>query len=366
MIRFNDVKKGNDRFNKEFEAIFRSILKTGWYVLGAQVQKFETAFAKYTGAKNCIGVANGFDALVLILKAYKEMGVLSDEDEVIVPANTFIATVSSVTEVGLKPILVEPSLKSFTLDVSKVKNKITPKTKAIIAVHLYGQLADMTTLQAIAKDHGLVLIEDAAQAHGAEDSRGVKAGNLGDAAGFSFYPGKNLGAMGDGGAVTTNDPSLAKTIRKIGNYGMMEKYKSDLRGVNSRLDEVQAAFLNLKLKHLDADNDHRRKMAEHYLKKIKNPQLKLPFYNGSKNHVFHVFQILCDTREKLQDYLTSNRVETSIHYPIPPHRQKAYQGWKQIDLPITEKIHQTTLSIPLHPTIELEEVEKIIALLNAY
>lgn len=366
MIKFNDLKKCNDRFQLEFEKVFHDFLNSGWYILGNQLKDFETSFARYCGTSECIGVGNGLDAIVLILKAYKALGILKNGDEVIVPANTYIASILAISECNLVPVLVEPSIKTCNLDPNLVKKHLTDKTKVLLAVHLYGQLADMESLSILAKKHHLLIIEDAAQAHGAENMLGVKAGNLGDAAAFSFYPGKNLGAMGDGGAITTNNIKLSETIKKIRNYGAKEKYKSELKGVNSRLDELQASFLNIKLKKLDADNEFRRSVADIYLKNIKNPKLKLPYYNNTKNHVFHVFQILCKTRDNLQDYLKANGVETLIHYPIPPHKQQAYKEWNDKQLPITEEIHNSTLSIPVHPCMEISEVEKIIKILNKY
>lgn len=366
MILFNDLKKGNARFDAEFKKVFEKFLDSGWYILGESVQTFEKEFATYCGTKYCVGVANGLDALTLICKAAIDLKILQKGDEVLVPANTYIASILAVTESGLKVKLVEPDPDTFTISTIQIKKEISSKTKAILAVHLYGQLADMETINSIAKENNLFVFEDAAQSHGAKDFKNTKAGNLGDAAGFSFYPGKNLGALGDAGAVTTNNQALAEKIMQLRNYGMSKKYVCDNKGVNSRLDELQAALLSVKLNYLDADNKQRIKIAKQYLEGISNPKIKTPFFDQSNNHVFHVFQVLCKTREHFQNYLQENGVQTLIHYPIPPHQQKAYQEWNHLSYPITEKIHAETLSLPLHPCMTDKEVSTIIELINNY
>tara|TARA_B100000809_G_scaffold266760_2_gene331272 strand:+ start:3521 stop:4621 length:1101 start_codon:yes stop_codon:yes gene_type:complete len=366
MILFNDLKKSNARFETEFKKVFENFLDSGWYILGNAVNTFETEFATYCGTKYCVGVANGLDALTLILKGYIELGTLKKGDEVLIPANTYIASILAVTEAGLTAKLIEPDPIAFTIDSKLIKHNITNKTKAILAVHLYGQLADMENINSIAKENNLLVIEDAAQSHGAKNNKNTKAGNLGNAAGFSFYPGKNLGALGDAGAVTTNDEALAKTIIQLRNYGMSKKYIFERRGSNSRLDELQAALLSVKLKHLDTDNNYRIEIAKQYISGISNPKIKTPYFDKSNNHVFHVFQVLCESRDHLQDYLRDNDVQTLIHYPIPPHKQVAYKEWNNLSFPITETIHRETLSLPIHPCLHQEEIEKIIELLNNY
>lgn len=366
MILFNDLKKHNARFDAEFKKVFKNFLDSGWYILGESVSEFESEFAAYCGTKYCIGVANGLDALTLICKATLELGILKKGDEVLVPANTYIASILAISEVGLTVKLIEPHPEKFTIDPVQIKKQITSKTKAILAVHLYGQLADMKKINAIAKENNLFVFEDAAQAHGAKNHNDKKAGNLSDAAGFSFYPGKNLGALGDAGAVTTNHKNLAKKIMQLRNYGMSKKYVFECKGVNSRLDELQAAILSIKLKHLDEDNNKRREIAKKYVSGISNPKIKMPFFDHSNNHVFHVFQVLCSTRDDLQKYLHENGVQTLIHYPIPPHQQNAYKEWNHLSFPITEKIHKETLSLPLNPTLTEKEVENIIQVLCKY
>jgi dTDP-4-amino-4,6-dideoxygalactose transaminase len=329
------------------------------------VQCFEKEFASYCGTKHCIGVANGLDALILIFRAYKELGRLKEGDEVIVPANTYIASILAITENRLKPVLVEPDEQTYNLDPELIEQAITPKTKAILAVHLYGQLANMPAINKIAGKHGLLVIEDSAQAHGAS-CNGVKAGNWGDASGFSFYPGKNLGALGDAGAVTTNDLELSQTIRALSNYGSHAKYENVYQGINSRLDEIQAAFLRVKLKYIDLEKENRRKVAKLYLQEIKNPLIKLPEWKVVEGHVFHLFVIMVEYRDALREYLDSHSIQTLIHYPIPVHHQKAYHNLFDLNLPISEEISKKTLSLPISPTVESQDVEKIIRILNRY
>jgi len=366
MIKFLDLYKLNARFETEFQHEFKKFLASGYYVLGNNVKAFEKSYADYCGTKHCVGVSNGLDALILILEAYKILGKLQEGDEIIVPANTYIASILGITKAGLIPVLVEPDLETFNLDASKIEAAITSKTKGILVVHLYGQLVAMNEIQVIAKKHNVLVMEDAAQAHGAKSVSGQKAGNLSDAAGFSFYPTKNLGALGEAGAVTTNNTELAEVIAKLRNYGSSSKYVNQYKGVNNRLDEIQAGFLNVKLQHLDADNEIRRTIAKRYLSEIKNPLLILPNYANDKSHVFHQFVIRTANRAKLQAYLTENEIGTLIHYEIPPHKQEAYTEWNQLHFPITEKIHDECLSLPISPVMETADIDKIIAVLNTF
>ncbi|WP_396163172.1 DegT/DnrJ/EryC1/StrS family aminotransferase [Flavobacterium sp.] len=365
MIHFLSLKKINQPFEIAFQDKMKQFLEVGWYILGNEAKQFEANFATYCGTKHCIGVGNGLDALVLIFKAYIHLGMLQKGDEVIVPANTYIASILAVLQADLVPILVEPKTETYNINPNEIEDKITSKTKAILPVHLYGQLCEMTTINEIAKKHNLLVVEDAAQAHGAE-CNGIKAGNFGDAAGFSFYPGKNLGALGDAGAIITNDDELAEVLFSLRNYGSKVKYENEILGVNSRLDELQAAFLNIKLKQLDSENDFRRNLAKRYLSEIKNDKLILPAYDFSKNHVFHLFVIRTSNRLALQHFLKDNGIETMIHYPIPPHKQKALSDWNNLSFPITEKIHDEVLSIPLNSSVSKTEVDYIISKLNSY
>ena len=365
MIPFLNLKKINEPFEAAFQQKMKQLLDSGWYILGNEVTTFEANFATYCGTKHCIGVGNGLDALVLIFKAYIQLGKIQKGDEVIVPANTYIASVLAILEADLVPILIEPKLDTSNINPDLILDKITPKTKAILSVHLYGQLCEMEVINSIAKQHNLLVIEDAAQAHGAEWN-GIKAGNFGNAAGFSFYPGKNLGALGDAGAITTNDDALAEVLFSMRNYGSKVKYENEIIGVNSRLDELQAAFLNIKLDHLDAENESRRTIANRYLSEIKNDKIVLPNWDFSQNHVFHLFVIRTDNRLALQNYLKESGIETIIHYPIPPHKQKALTPWNHLAFPITEKMHDEVLSIPLNSAIKTSEVEYIITILNKY
>lgn len=368
MIPFLDLKAINAQYREELIDASTRVINSGWYIQGAEVKAFEQAFAGYCGTKHCIGVANGLDALILILSAYKELGKLKEGDEVIVPANTYIASILAVSENRLKPILVEPDERTYNINPTLIEQAITPNTKAIMAVHLYGQLADMHTINDIAKKYDLLVIEDSAQAHGAMID-GRKAGNWGHASGFSFYPGKNLGALGDAGAVTTNDDELAQVIRALGNYGSLKKYENFYQGVNSRLDEMQAAILRVKLKHLDAETQRRQEIAQSYAVGIDNnaitlpilPHLLLPF-----NHVFHLFVIRTQQREKLQTHLTEQGVETLIHYPIPPHQQQAYISWNTQCYPLTEAIHQQVISLPISPVMSDEQAQQVIAACNTF
>jgi dTDP-4-amino-4,6-dideoxygalactose transaminase len=366
MIKFLDLQKINAKYASELKQVSNEVIDSGWFLMGEKLNKFEADFAKYNGVSNAIGVANGLDALKLILKAYKNLGFMNAGDEVIVPANTYIASLLAISDNNLMPVLVEPSNKDFNLDLSLIEQKITSKTKAIMVVHLYGQICWSEDLEKLAKKHNLKVIEDNAQAIGAIYN-GKKSGNLGDAAGFSFYPGKNLGALGDSGAVTTNDNKLAEEIRALGNYGSKQKYVNDVQGSNSRLDEIQAGFLTVKLKHIDADNKIRQEIANRYVLEINNPKIIVPqLSENTENHVWHLFVIRTAERQKLQDYLLENGVQTIIHYPIPPHKQKAYKEMNTLSFPITEKIHDEVLSLPIGPVMTKEEVFKVIEVINKY
>jgi len=347
------------------EAVTR-VVNSGWYLQGKENDRFETNYSKFVGTNHTIGCANGLDALILIFRAYIEMGFMQPGDEVIVPANTYIATILAITENNLIPILVEPKLNTLQLDDDLIESAITPRTKAIALVHLYGRIAYTEKLAKICKKYNLKLIEDCAQSHGCLYSDGRMTGNLGDAAGHSFYPGKNLGALGDGGAVTTNDPELASIVRALANYGSQKKYVFKYTGRNSRLDEIQAAVLDIKLKYLVEDNAHRKAVAKYYIENIKNPLITLPDTLPNEQNVFHVFPILCDKRDELQKYLEDNGVGTVIHYPIPPHKQECYKEWNHLSLPITEYIADHELSIPIGPTINIDDITKVVYLLNTF
>lgn len=369
MIPFLDLKTINQQYRAELiEACIR-VLDSGWYIGGQELEKFEQHFAQYCGAEFAIGVANGLDALILTLRAWKELGKLQDGDEVIVPANTYIASILAITANNLTPVLVEPDEQSLNISPAAIQAAITAKTKVILPVHLYGQLADMPSILQIAQQYNLLVLEDSAQAHGAQID-GKKAGNWGDASGFSFYPGKNLGALGDAGAITTNDAELAQTLKALRNYGSHEKYKNLFSGVNSRLDEIQAAILDVKLKYLDQEMEKRRQIASLYLNQIQNPYIGLPLIqvdaSANLQHVWHLFVIQSEYREELQNFLKDNGVQTLIHYPIPPHKQQAYQEWNDLSFPITERIHAQVLSLPMGPTQTEEETLKVIALCNAF
>lgn len=365
-IKFLDLQQINLQYQEEIEEKLLQTFRSGWYLLGSEVKNFEENLANYIGSPRAIGVANGLDALRLIFKAYLELGQMKFGDEVIVPANTYIASVLAITDNRLKPVFAEPDIKNYNLDIDKLEALITPKTKAIMVVHLYGQVCWSKELEELAKKYNLKIIEDNAQAIGAEWN-GIKTGNLGDAAGFSFYPGKNLGALGDGGAVTCKNSLLEKTIRALANYGSDEKYVNKYQGLNSRLDEIQAAVLDVKLKYIDDDNQKRKNIAKKYLGEIKNEKIILPFASSDeRENVWHLFVIRTDNREKLQTYLQENGIQTLIHYPIPPHKQKAYKYYNNLSFPITEKIHDEVLSLPISPVMKNEEVEKVIEILNKY
>ncbi|WP_312760843.1 DegT/DnrJ/EryC1/StrS family aminotransferase [Epilithonimonas sp.] len=366
MIKFLDLQKINLLHQTEIEAKLLEVFRSGWYLLGTQVKNFENNLSQYIGSKHAIGVANGLDALRLIFRAYIELGIMKAGDEVIVPANTYIASILALSDNGLVPVLVEPDINTYNLDISKIEEKITSKTKAIFIVHLQGRVVFSEELKEIAQKHNLKIVEDNAQSIGA-DWNGIKTGNLGDAAGFSFYPGKNLGALGDAGAVTTNDEDLAKAIRALANYGSNEKYVNIYQGLNSRLDEIQAAVLDVKLKYIDEENNLRRKIAKRFISEVKNPKITLPENTeNDREHVWHIFVIRTADRSALQEYLTNNGIQTLIHYPIPPHQQKAYKEWNDLSFPITEKIHEEVLSLPISSILEKQEIDTIISILNNY
>lgn len=359
MIKFLDLQKINSAYQEQFQEKMKLVLDKGWFILGDEVKSFEANFANFCDAKHCIGVGNGLDALVLILKGYILKGNLQKGDEIIVPANTYIATILAILQADLVPVLVEPLIETYNINPDLIEAKITAKTKAILLVHLYGQLVDMDAIIEIGYKHNLLIIEDAAQAHGLK----FKGSH---ARAFSFYPGKNLGALGDAGAITTNDDALAKTLFSLRNYGSEKKYHNNFIGFNSRLDELQAAFLNVKLPHLDSDNNSRRTIAKRYLAEINNPKIVLPTIEILDNHVFHLFVIRTENRNQLQDYLLQNEIETVIHYPIPPHKQKALSSWNSLSFPITEKIHNEVLSLPISPIMSEAEVGFVIEILNKY
>jgi len=370
MIPFLDLKKINEPYEIAFQEKLKVVLANGWYILGNEVKEFETNFANYCGTKYCVGVGNGLDALVLIFKGYIQLGKLQKGDEVIVPANTYIASILAILQADLVPVLVEPKLETYNINPDLILENSTPKTKAILVVHLYGQLAEMDAIHEIAIANNFLVIEDAAQAHGAIKNLESKISNQKSSVAYSFYPSKNLGCLGDGGAVTTNDMELAQVIQSLRNYGSETKYYNDHIGVNSRLDELQAAFLNVKLPFLDADNEHRKAIAQRYLIEIKNEKIILPTVSidekKQSNHVFHLFVIRTQNRIDLQDYLHQNGIQTVIHYPIPPHNQKALSYLNHLSFPITQKIHDEVLSLPLSPVLTMDEVAFIIAVLNKY
>jgi dTDP-4-amino-4,6-dideoxygalactose transaminase len=370
MINFLNLKEINGVHRSELIEACARVIDSGWYVLGEEVRQFEAEFANYCGTKHCIGVANGLDALSLVLYAWKILGKVKEGDEVLVPANTYIASILAITANGLVPILVEPDNRSFNLSAAEARKAITSRTRVILAVHLYGQLADMASLLSLAAEADLLVLEDSAQAHGAA-FQGRKAGAWGDASGFSFYPGKNLGALGDAGAVTTDNDELAQTVRALGNYGSREKYINLFPGVNSRLDELQAAMLRVKLQYLDADTARRRRIAQMYMEEIDNPAILLPLTSDVapvhlETHVWHLFVIRCQDREALQRHMSRAGIQTLIHYPVPPHRQPAYSAWNGLSLPITEQIHDEVLSIPIGPALSIEDARDVVRALNSF
>ncbi len=365
MVKFYDLQTITAMHADEYKEAVARVIDSGWFLQGHANLQFETHYAKYIGTQHCIAVANGLDALYLLLCGYKEMGLIQDGDEIIVPANTYIATILAITRNHLVPVLVEPTWEHLEIDIDKIEAAITPKTKGMMIVHLYGRIAYNDKLGEICKKYGLKLLEDCAQSHGCA-WKGIKTGALGDAAAHSFYPGKNLGAFGDAGAVTTNDAELASVIRALANYGSEEKYVFKYAGINSRMAETDAAILNVKLKYLDEDNRKRQELAEYYYEHINNPIITLPKRLDDENNVYHQFPIFCERRDELQKYLKEHGIETLIHYPIPPHQQECYQEWNHLHFPITEKIHAQELSIPMNQAISAEEAKEIVAALNSF
>ena len=365
MIPFLSLKDITAKYSDEIHRAVSRIVDSGWYLQGEENKCFEAEYAKYIGTDYCVGVANGLDALVLILRAYMELGFLHEGDEVIVPANTYIASILAITENNMVPVLVEPRFETLEIDDELIESKITERTKAIMIVHLYGRCAYTENIGELCKKYNLKLIEDNAQAHGCF-YHGKRTGSLGDAAGHSFYPGKNLGALGDGGAVTTNDKNVVECIRTLANYGSQQKYIFKYRGRNSRLDEIQAAVLDVKLRYLDQDNKLRQQVAAYYYDNIKSPIVSLPIRLPNENNVYHLFPILCERREELRQYLMDQGVQTLIHYPIPPHKQECYKDWNTMSLPITERIAKEELSLPMSPVLTIEEAECVVKLINAF
>lgn len=365
MIKFLDLQKINTQYEKELKEAASRVIDSGWFLMGKELENFEQSYASFCSVKHCLGVGNGLDALRLIFKAYIELGVMQKGDEVIVPANTYIASVLAISDNDLVPVFVEPNEQTYNLDSSLIKQAITSKTKAILTVHLYGQISIDQQMLSICNEHSLKLVEDAAQSHGAIWN-GQVSGSIGDAAGHSFYPGKNLGALGDAGAVTTNDELLAKTIKALRNYGSRKKYENIYRGLNSRLDEIQAAFLNVKLKYINNDILERRHVANYYIGNIKNPKIILPEAINNEGHVWHLFVIRTSNRKELQKQMNDNDIQTLIHYPIPPHKQEAYNEYNSMSFPITEKLHKEVLSLPLSPVMTKKEIKSIVENINKF
>ena len=365
MVKLLDLQKITAMHRDEYDMAIRSVLDAGWFLQGHANQQFESDYAQYVGTKHCVAVANGLDALKLIIRGYKELGVFHDGDEIIVPANTYIATILAITDNNLVPVLVEPTWEHLEMEIDKVEEAITPKTRGVMTVHLYGRIAYNDKLSAICKSHGLKLMEDCAQSHGCEWN-GRKTGALGDAAAHSFYPGKNLGAFGDAGAVTTDDEELATVIRALANYGSQKKYVFRYVGMNSRMSEIDAAVLDIKLKYLDEDNKKRQQLADYYYTHISNPLITLPKRIADDNNVYHQFPIFCERRDELQTYLSEYGIQTLIHYPIPPHKQECYRQWNSRLYPITEKIHAQELSIPMNQSITEDEATEVVERLNSF
>lgn len=365
MIKYLDLKAVTDLHEEEILHAVDDVVRSGWYLRSEANERFERDYANYIGTRHCISCGNGLDSLTLILRAYKEMGMMSDGDEVIVPANTYIATILAITDNGLRPVLVEPRLDTLQIDDSLIEQAITPRTRAVMIVHLYGRCAYTERIGELCHSYGLRLIEDNAQAHGCT-YQGKRTGALGDAAGHSFYPGKNLGALGDAGGVTTDDDELADTIRALANYGSSRRYVFDMVGRNSRMDEIQAAVLDVKLKYLDEENQRRRDNAHYYIQHISNPAVSVPSEDYWQNSVFHIFPLLSPRRDELKQYLLDNGVQTDIHYPIPPHKQQAYKEWNEMSLPITERIHREELSLPVSQVVTDEERKKVVELINKF
>ena len=365
MVKLLDLQAITAMHGDEYKKAVDRVIDSGWFLQGKENNQFEADYAKYIGTDHCIAVANGLDALYLLMRGYKEMGFMRDGDEIIVPANTYIATIISITRNNLVPVLVEPTWDNLEIDIDKIESAVTPKTKGVMIVHLYGRVAYNEKLGNICKKHGLKLMEDCAQSHGCAWN-GVKTGALGDAAAHSFYPGKNLGAFGDAGAVTTNDAGLASVIRALANYGSQKKYVFKYIGLNSRMSELDAAVLDVKLKYLDEDNAQRQKLAAYYYENIDNPLITLPARIADENNVYHQFPILCERRDELQEYLKENGIQTLIHYPIPPHKQECYKEWNERSYPISERIHAQELSIPMNQVVSKKEAEEVVRVLNAF
>ncbi len=366
MIKFLDLQKINFRYREELTTTFKRVLDSGWFLLGSELEAFEKKYADYCGSKYCIGVANGLDALILIIRAYKELGIFKDGDEVLVPSNTYIASILAISANNLNPVLVEPDILTYNINPNLLEKSISKRTVAILPVHLYGQLCNMEKINEIAMKYNLKVIEDCAQAHGAIYKNSFRAGSLGDAAGHSFYPGKNLGALADGGAITTSNHELYNTLLALRNYGSLEKYKNIYKGINSRLDEFNAAFLNIKLSNINYIIDKRQSVASQYLEKIINEKIELPYVEDQRAHVWHLFVVRTDDRKNLQQFLSSKGIQTLIHYPIPPHKQEGYSELAHLHFPISEKIHDEVLSIPLHEELTKSEINLIISALNEY
>ena len=365
MVKFLDLQAITAMHGDEIKAAVNRVIDSGWFLQGNENQQFELDYAKYIGTGHCVAVANGLDALKLIMRGYKEMGIMKDGDEIIVPANTYIATILAITDNNLVPILVEPTFDHLEMDIDQVEQHITPRTKGVMTVHLYGRIAYNDKLGEICKKYGLKLMEDCAQSHGCA-WKGIKTGALGDAAAHSFYPAKNLGALGDAGAVTTNDQELASVIRALANYGSPQKYIFKYVGMNSRMAETDAAVLDVKLKYLDEDNQARQKLAAYYYENIKNPLITLPKRIADENNVYHQFPIFCEKRDELQAFMKENGIQTLIHYPIPPHKQECYKEWNDRSYPITEKIHDQELSIPMNQVVSAAEAEEVVNVLNSF
>lgn len=365
MVKLLDLQAITAMHGDEIKAAVNRVIDSGWFLLGDENKQFEAEYARYIGSHHCIAVANGLDALYLLMRGYKEMGLMQDGDEIIVPANTYIATIIAITRNNLVPVLVEPTWEHLEMDIDKIETAITPRTRGVMTVHLYGRIAYNDKLGEICRKYGLKLMEDCAQSHGCA-WKGVKTGALGDCAAHSFYPGKNLGALGDAGAVTTNDPELAAVIRALANYGSQKKYVFKYVGMNSRMAETDAAVLRVKLPYLDEDNDRRRRLADYYYAHINTPSITLPSRIEDENNVYHQFPVFCERRDKLQEFLKENGIQTLIHYPIPPHKQECYRAWNERCYPITEKIHAQELSIPMNQVLSVAEAEEVVRVLNRF
>ena len=365
MVKLLDLKAITMQHGDEYKEAVNRVIDSGWFLQGNENKQFEADYAQYIGTKHCIAVANGLDALYLLMRGYKELGIMQDGDEIVVPANTYIATIIAITRNNLVPVLIEPTWSNLEIDIDKIEKAFTPKTKGVMIVHLYGRVAYNDKLGNICEKHNLKLMEDCAQSHGCA-WKGVKTGALGDSAAHSFYPGKNLGAFGDAGAVTTNDSELASVIRALANYGSQKKYVFKYVGMNSRMSELDAAVLDVKLKYLDEDNTKRQQLAAYYYENIHNPLITLPSQIPDENNVYHQFPIFCERRDELQEYLKENGIQTLIHYPIPPHKQECYKEWNDRSYPITEQIHAQELSIPMNQVVSMKEAQEVVSVLNAF